>query len=54
MALRDSGVWSPLNLAVCLPLSQTLKSSSPQMTLEDIEIISAVLAGSAIREGFGK
>jgi hypothetical protein len=24
------------------------------MTLEDIEIISAVFAGSAIREGFGK
>jgi hypothetical protein len=30
------------------------KSSSPLMPLEDMEIISAVFAGSLIREGFGK
>jgi hypothetical protein len=31
-----------------------LKSSSPQMPGQDMEIISAVFAGSVIREGFGK
>jgi hypothetical protein len=30
------------------------KSSSPQMPLEDMEIISASFSGSVIREGFGK
>jgi hypothetical protein len=35
-------------------LSRTLGIIPPQMPLEDMEIIYAVLSGSVIREGFGK
>jgi hypothetical protein len=35
-------------------LSVYLKSSSPQMSLEDMKIIYAIFAGLVIREGSGK
>jgi len=34
--------------------SKKLKSSSPQMPMDDMEIIYAIFANPGIREGFGK
>ena len=36
------------------PINSYLTLSSPQMLLDDINIISKVFAGSVIRKGFGK
>jgi hypothetical protein len=39
---------------LAFPYHPYLKSSSPQMPAQDMEIKSAFFAGSLIREGFGK